>query len=41
MVAALQRAWLRRGALARLLWPISLLLLLASRLRADGRYRID
>ena len=34
MVAALQRAWLRRGALARLLWPISLLLVLASRLRA-------
>jgi tetraacyldisaccharide 4'-kinase len=33
MLEALQRAWLRRGPLASLLWPLSMLLLAAVRLR--------
>jgi tetraacyldisaccharide 4'-kinase len=39
MAPALQRAWLRRGALARLLWPFSLLFGALARLRR-GAYRM-
>src|SRR4051794_6931932 len=39
MSQALQRAWLRRGALAWLLWPLSLLFGLLAALRRAG-YRI-
>ncbi|MGE4241012.1 tetraacyldisaccharide 4'-kinase [Ramlibacter sp.] len=39
MRAALQRAWLRRGAAARLLWPLSLPFALLAALR-QGAYRI-
>jgi tetraacyldisaccharide 4'-kinase len=39
MPAALQRAWLRRGVLARLLWPVSLLFGALAALRR-GLYRL-
>jgi tetraacyldisaccharide 4'-kinase len=39
MAQALQRAWLRRGALARLLWPLSLIFATLAALRR-GAYRM-